>query len=128
MNPGTDLVVRLVAVTNLKTCIDDWDFEVSMFTPYFAQTISLFTQLVQDCDEFENKLKVVGCLGVVVERLESGVVPFAQSIVQILPGLWDGKSRVGFMIRMWRSALVQVCDCGNTKELGRGMYIRLGGR
>lgn len=85
----SDLLVRLTAVSNLKTCVDDWDFEPHVFTPYFSQTVGLFTRLVTDCEEVENKIKVLSCLAVIVERLEGGIRPFAIKIVEMLPGLWD---------------------------------------
>lgn len=100
----SDTLVRLTAVSSLKTCVDDWDFEVEVFSPYFAQTVGLFTRLVADCEEFENKIKVLQCLGVIVERLESGIIPFAGTIVEILPPLWDGCGDQ----HMFRSAIVSI--------------------
>lgn len=59
-----------------------------MYTPFFTQTLELFTTLITDVDEIENKIKVVQCLAILVERLEGRITPFAKDITALLPGLW----------------------------------------
>ncbi|KAI9205762.1 armadillo-type protein [Polychytrium aggregatum] len=89
MQKDQDMVVRLTAAMNLKSCIDQWNFDSSAFVPLLPMCISLSIDVMKDSDEFDTKMKLLNCLAVVVERMEGHVAAYAPSIVQILPELWE---------------------------------------
>ncbi|KAL1914641.1 uncharacterized protein VTP21DRAFT_8052 [Calcarisporiella thermophila] len=84
-----DLVVRLTAVTALRSSIDEWDFEADSFSPFLRQTVADIARLLQDVDEFDSRMRILNCLSMVIERMEGRVIPFAQEIVGLLPPLWN---------------------------------------
>jgi hypothetical protein len=84
-----DLVVRLTAITNLRVCLDDFDFEGTPFQQFLPLILDLTMQLIDDVDEFESKLKILSCIIVISERMEGHIVPFIGPILQVLPGLWN---------------------------------------
>lgn len=116
-NNNNDLVVRLTAVIHMKTCVDEWDFDSNQFMPYFEPSLSLFTSLLHQLEEFDSKIKVLNCLSVIVERLETRVLPFAQSVVGLLPGLWadsEGQNLFRCYIFVILKSLVSVSVVGFT--------------
>ncbi|OAJ38852.1 hypothetical protein BDEG_22751 [Batrachochytrium dendrobatidis JEL423] len=70
MGRDEDLVVRLSAVINLQRCVDDFDFQPQSFQPYLESNVTAFIQLLEDVDEFENKMKIINCLVVIIERMD----------------------------------------------------------
>lgn len=89
LNESEDMVIRLTSVNTLRLSVDDWDFEATQFVPYLPQAISLLAALVNNTDEFESKLKILNCISVIIERMESHVLPFAERITMLLPELWE---------------------------------------
>ena len=68
------MVVRLTAVTDLQICIDDFDFHADLFQPFLSQTLDAFMVLLTDVDEISSKLKIVNCMIIIIERMESFVI------------------------------------------------------
>jgi hypothetical protein len=97
LKPEQDIVVKLTAVSDLRICIDDFDFISEQFQPYLPQTLHSFMSLLDDVDEFENKLKILNCLIAIAERMEGlflitylgQIVPFISTIIQVLTDLWS---------------------------------------
>lgn len=71
--PEEDMVVRLVAANNLRNCVDDWDFETEDFVPYIEPSILLLTALLKDVEEFDSRMRILNCLNIVIDRVESRV-------------------------------------------------------
>jgi hypothetical protein len=71
--PEEDMVVRLVAANNLRNCVDDWDFETDDFVPYIEPSIQLLTALLKDVEEFDSRMRILSCLNIVIDRVESRV-------------------------------------------------------
>ncbi|CAO3687345.1 unnamed protein product [Umbelopsis vinacea] len=86
--PEEDMVVRLVAANNLRNCVDDWDFETEDFVPYIEPSILLLTALLKDVEEFDSRMRILNCLNIVIDRVESRITPYAHQIVELLPPLW----------------------------------------
>ncbi|KAH8554929.1 armadillo-type protein [Umbelopsis sp. PMI_123] len=86
--PEEDMVVRLVAANNLRNCVDDWDFETEDFVPYIEPSIQLLTALLKDVEECDSRMRILSCLNIVIDRVESRITPYAQQIVELLPPLW----------------------------------------
>jgi len=88
--PEEDLVVRLTAINAVHSCVDDWDFQLDDFLPYIDTIINLCLQLIYEVTEFDSKIKIVNCLSVIVERMGTKIVLYAEKIINVLPQLWDG--------------------------------------
>jgi hypothetical protein len=71
--PEEDMVVRLVAANNLRNCVDDWDFETEDFVPYIEPSILLLTALLKDVEEFDSRMRILNCMNIVIDRVESRV-------------------------------------------------------
>ncbi|KAH6564693.1 hypothetical protein BASA62_007741 [Batrachochytrium salamandrivorans] len=88
MSREDDLVVRLTAVDNFRICVDDFDFQTVPFQPYLESSITVFIELLQDVDEFESKMKILNCLLVIIERMDTEILSFTAPILQVLPDMW----------------------------------------
>lgn len=88
-DPLNDLVVRLTAARNLKRSVDEWDFNVEAFLPYVDELFGRLMSLIDEVEQTETRMGLLDVIGVVVERLEHRVAPYAESIVRILPPLWE---------------------------------------
>jgi hypothetical protein len=86
---GPSTIVQITAISALRDCVDDWDFEPSRFLPYLAQVLPLLSQAIAQVDEIELKMKVVNCLSIIIERMEQHIAPFTPSITELLPNLWQ---------------------------------------
>ncbi|TPX38440.1 hypothetical protein SeMB42_g06738 [Synchytrium endobioticum] len=87
-SPDEDLAVRLTAIMNLRTAVDDWDFDPAPFVPYLEKSVTVSTQLVNVVDEFDSKMKVLNSLAVIIERMEAQIAPLSSRITELLPTLW----------------------------------------
>ena len=88
-DPLNDLVVRLTAAHNLKRCIDEWDFRLEAFLPFADDIFHKLMGLISECEQTETRMGLLDVIGMVVDRLEHRVAPYAEQIVQILPPLWE---------------------------------------
>lgn len=88
-DPLNDLVVRLSAARNLKRSVDEWEFRVESFLPYVDDLFTKLMSLIDEVEQTEVRMGLLDVIGVVVERLEHRIAPYAESIITILPPLWE---------------------------------------
>lgn len=88
-DPLNDLVVRLTAAHNLKSCIDEWDFRMDGFLPFVDDIFDKLMGLINEAEQTETRMGLLDVIGVIVDRLEHRVAPYAERIVRILPPLWE---------------------------------------
>jgi hypothetical protein len=88
-DPMNDLVVRLTAAQNMKRCVDEWDFRLDAFLPYVDDMFQKIMSLINEAEQTETRMGLLDVIGVIVDRLEHRVAPYAEQIVQILPPLWE---------------------------------------
>ncbi|KAG0644506.1 armadillo-type protein [Tuber brumale] len=88
-DPLNDLVVRLSAARNLKRSVDEWEFGVESFLPYVDDLFAKLMSLIDEVEQTEVRMGLLDVIGVVVERLEHRIAPYAESIITILPPLWE---------------------------------------
>ena len=88
LRPQEHLAVRLAAAQNLKTCIDDWDFEAATFAPFLEQSVHGLKHLTGEVEEPESRMKILSCMSMIVERMDEHIAPYSQQILEILPPLW----------------------------------------
>ncbi|KAI5844872.1 armadillo-type protein [Tricharina praecox] len=88
-DPLNDLVVRLTAAHNLKRCVDEWDFRLEAFLPFVDDIFHKLMGLISESEQTETRMGLLDVIGMIVDRLEHRVAPYAEQIVQILPPLWE---------------------------------------
>ncbi|KAF9933041.1 hypothetical protein FBU30_006717 [Linnemannia zychae] len=88
LRPQEHMAVRLATAQNLKTCIDDWDFEAASFAPFLEQSVHGLKHLMGEVEEPESRMKILSCMSMIVERMDEHIAPYSQQIIEILPPLW----------------------------------------
>lgn len=88
-DPLNDLVVRLTAARNLKYSVNEWEFQVDPFLPFVDDLFARLMALIDEVEQTETRMGLLNVIGVVVERLDHRVAPYAEGIVGILPPLWE---------------------------------------
>ncbi|KAJ2898921.1 hypothetical protein GGI21_001551 [Coemansia aciculifera] len=87
--PGEPLVLRMEAMASLLRCVDDWDFDATQFMPYLQLSIERITGMLGSVSQAELRMRMVNYLCVIVSRMQRDIVPFAESIVRLIPQLWE---------------------------------------
>lgn len=68
-----DQAVRITAGKRFKDIANDWHFKAEHFAPYAANIITQLVNLIQEVNLAETKMAMLYTLGIVVERMETGV-------------------------------------------------------
>ena len=92
-----DQVVRVTAGRQLKNICDDWEFVPAQFLPYAETTLRRLMRLIGEVELTETKMALLNTISVVVERLDHDIAPFAESIVSMLPPLWEASGEEHLM-------------------------------
>ncbi|KAI9669273.1 MAG: hypothetical protein M1829_005151 [Trizodia sp. TS-e1964] len=87
-DPLNDQVVRITAGRCFKYVADEWGFTANDFMPFAPSILGSLMALIQEVSLTETKMALLDTVSVIVERLEHNVVPYAESIVALLPPLW----------------------------------------
>lgn len=88
-DPLNDLVVRLTAARNFKRSVCVWELKVELFLPFVDDLFGKIMSLIDEVEQTETRMGLLDVIGDIVERLEYRIAPYAESIVRILPPLWD---------------------------------------
>ncbi|KAF2644399.1 ARM repeat-containing protein [Massarina eburnea CBS 473.64] len=88
-DPLNDQVVRVTAGRKFKDVADEWEFNVDRFLPYAPVILDRMMTLVQEVEFPETKMGLLNTISSLVERLEHNITPYANSIVALLPPLWE---------------------------------------
>lgn len=89
MSAQEDLVVRLTAANALKTAIDDVDFNLEDFFQFLDETFGSLFHLLKCSQDCDTKMHVLNVLSLLIQRIGDKVKPFAASLSQYLPELWQ---------------------------------------
>ncbi|KAG9742022.1 ARM repeat-containing protein, partial [Aureobasidium melanogenum] len=92
-----DQVVRITAGRQFKNIVDDWEFSPEQFLPYVQTTMSQLLNLIGEVDNMETKMALLNTISILVERLEHHISPYAETIISILPNLWEQSGEVHLM-------------------------------
>ncbi|KAI4741442.1 ARM repeat-containing protein [Aureobasidium sp. EXF-12298] len=84
-----DQVVRITAGRQLKNIVDDWEFSPEQFLPYVQTTMTQLLSLIEQVENMETKMALLNTISILVERLEHHIAPYAETIIGILPSLWE---------------------------------------
>ncbi|KAI5959741.1 KAP120 [Candida pseudojiufengensis] len=108
-----DMVVKLSAVSCLKSLVDDWDFDKLDFAPFIESFLSSLLRLFEESTTTESKLFVMNTLSSIIEKcnpmIEHGVL---LKILQLIPSYWESKDD-GFILksailRMFKNLIVSM--------------------
>ena len=84
-----DYVVRVTAARQFKAVVDDFTFQAEGFLPDAPDILGRMMALTQEVENTETKMAILDTIRVIAVRLDQHIVPFADNIVSILPGLWE---------------------------------------
>ncbi|KAK7203529.1 armadillo-type protein [Myxozyma melibiosi] len=87
--PLNDLVVQLSAASALKSAVDEWDFKLEDFLPYLELFLTRIMEMMNKMEMIETKLALLQVISVIVEVSEMHILAYADSIIAVLPSLWD---------------------------------------
>ncbi|KAJ1729547.1 hypothetical protein LPJ72_004918 [Coemansia sp. Benny D160-2] len=88
--PDSPLVVRVEALASLLVCVDDWDFDAAQFSAHFlAPSLERIASVLAHVESADTRMRMVGFLSTLVQRMQRAVAPFADAIVQMVPRLWE---------------------------------------
>ncbi|KAF1942396.1 ARM repeat-containing protein [Clathrospora elynae] len=88
-DPMNDQVVRITAGRKFHAVADEWEFQADNFLPYAPVTLDRMMALVQEVELPETKMALLNTISIIVERLEHHITPYANSIISLLPPLWE---------------------------------------
>ncbi|XP_043724537.1 importin-11 [Telopea speciosissima] len=83
-----DLAVRLAACRSLSFLIEDANFSEQNFTDLLPTCWDLCFKLVEEVQEFDSKVQVLNLISVLITHV-SGVIPFANKLVELFQKVWD---------------------------------------
>ncbi len=95
--PGNDLVVALTATRHMKTVIDDYSFKPELFLPFGEKIFAHLINLITNVPSVESKMMILNTIRITAVRLEEHITPFSDSIVNILPTLWEASGEEHLM-------------------------------
>ncbi|CAI6334893.1 unnamed protein product [Periconia digitata] len=88
-DPLNDQVVRVTAGRKFRDIADEWEFHADNFMPFAPVILDRMMALIQEVELQETKMGLLNTISIIVERLEHNITPYANSIVSLLPPLWD---------------------------------------
>ncbi|KAJ6144398.1 hypothetical protein N7470_008293 [Penicillium chermesinum] len=88
-DPLNDLVVRITAGRQLCNVINPYEFSPAAFMPYAPSILGNLMSLVQETDISETKMGLLETVRVVVVKMEHNIAPYSDSILSLLPPLWE---------------------------------------
>jgi hypothetical protein len=100
LNPDdavNDQVVRVTAARQFKLVVDEFEFDAEKFLPFAPVILGRLMQLIQEVEPTETKMAILETIRSVAVRMEQHISPFADSIVEILPKLWEASGEEHLM-------------------------------
>lgn len=88
-NQLNDQVVRVTAGRQLRNVLDPFEFQYEDFEPYATSLLSSLMNLISEVELPETKMAMMETVRVAVVKLERKLVPYADTLISLLPPLWD---------------------------------------
>lgn len=88
-DPLNDQVVRVTAARQLKNVIDPFEFTATDFMPYVPAILTRLMTLSAEVELPETKIAILGTIGVIVNKMQQSIIPFADHIISLLHSQWD---------------------------------------
>ncbi|CAN3373077.1 importin beta-like protein Kap120p [Diutina rugosa] len=109
-----DVVVRLAAISTLRTVSEDWDFVKADFTPFFPTTIDPIIQTLNSVSLTESKLYIHKTLGGLLERCNPLVDQSVLiKVLDVIKSSGDGATEPivkSSIVRLLRSLTITMSD------------------
>jgi len=90
-----DMCVQLSAVNGMRALVEDWGFCEGRFLEFAAPCFERLFALLDKAAELDSQLQVFNLVYILIERLGEKVRPYANTILEMIPVLWeqaDGQS------------------------------------
>jgi hypothetical protein len=88
-DPLNDGVVQVTAGRQLRPVLEPFEFNFEDFAPCATPIFQNLMRLIKDTELSETKLALLETVRVGVTKLEDHIEPYADSIISMLPPLWD---------------------------------------
>ncbi|KAL9621393.1 MAG: hypothetical protein Q9160_004153 [Pyrenula sp. 1 TL-2023] len=88
-NQLNDQVVRVTAGRQLRNVLDPFEFQFEDFEPYATFLLSSLMKLISEVELPETKMAILETVRVAVVKLERKLLPYADTLMSLLPPLWD---------------------------------------
>ncbi|XP_075209818.1 importin-11-like [Lycorma delicatula] len=118
LQPGEDMAVRLTASTTIKKAVDDFEFNTDQFLAFLEPSFDLLFSLLKEAHECDSKMHVLFVLSFIIERMGSCIKPYADSLIQYLPFLWNESSEHNMLRCAIVSTLVHLVKAVGTLNDG----------
>ncbi|KAI9806383.1 MAG: hypothetical protein M1826_004663 [Phylliscum demangeonii] len=121
-----DHVVRVTAGKHFKHVAAEWEFNADDFLPYAEKILSAILSLIEEVELQETRMALLETVSTIVERMGTGISPFADRIVCLLQPLWDVDNPDHFLkqqlLEMMRH-LVNALREGSQRYLGHVVQL-----
>ncbi|KAK6820595.1 importin 11 [Apiospora arundinis] len=124
-DPNNDPVVRITAARQFKWVADDFGFSGEVFLPYAEHILRQLLQLLGEVEVDETKLAILNTTKVIIERMETHVIGFADLIMSTLPSIWASAGDLGFMMKQAVLTILQSLVMSMKGEAQRYNHIIL---
>lgn len=84
-----DQVVRVTAGRQLRNVLDPFEFQYEDFEPYADSLLSSLMGLISEAELPETKMAILETVRVAVVKLERRLLPYADTLISLLPPLWE---------------------------------------
>lgn len=125
-DPLNDVVVRITAAAALRFTVDDWDFEIDGFLPFVGDIFVRLFALLKEVTQIDSKVVLLRTVAVVADRIGARVSPYADTVLEMLPALWEEAGEQQYLrvtIVQVLTSLVQSLGRDSTKTYNIGMPV-----
>jgi len=85
-----DLVMRLTALITLKTIMsEDINMKAEDFSELLPTFMNMLLQILNLVSQEDTKLSLLSLVCVVVEKMDHMIIPYCDTLVKVLPVLWN---------------------------------------
>ncbi|KAI5864741.1 ARM repeat-containing protein [Durotheca rogersii] len=102
-----DIVVRITAARQLKSVVDEIEFQEALFVPFAADIFTELIGLLQQVDIDETKLAILETTRCLVQRMDTQVHHLSDMVMDTLPAIWQSAGDQNTMLKQSVLAIMQ---------------------
>ncbi|KAL7620333.1 hypothetical protein AAE478_009327 [Parahypoxylon ruwenzoriense] len=110
LNPNdqcNDIVVRITAARQFKIVInEEWPVK-DLLAPFARDILAELISLLQGVDIDETKLAILATIKIFVERMDYDVNVMSDTLMDVLPGIWQSAGDLNIMTKQSVLAIIQ---------------------
>lgn len=116
-DPLNDQVVRVTAGRQFQNIAADWEFTATDFLPFADSILTKLMQLIGEVELIDTKMALLNTISVIVEHVDQHITPYAERIVNLLPGLWDDCGEENLMKQAILTVLTRLVNAMKAESL-----------